>query len=591
MAENLGEASVDITANLKPLSKALGEARSRVRKAGEKMQSIGQNMKGFGSTMSASVTGPILAGFGLVTKGTEELQQGLSRLETNAQNAGLSTDEMRNAMVRLSTVSSDANASVEALSNLMATGFDQEGLTAAVDALSGAVIKFPDTLNIEGLADGLQETVATGKAVGPFAELLERLGINLEEFDRGLQKAKASGQAQQYVLETLADSGLAKVNKQYRENNKELVKSQESQQRFQNALADLGETLAPVLSKITEFATKLVEWFNNLSPASQTFILAIVGIMAIIGPLIVIIGSLIASLGALAVAEWAVIGPIILIGIAIMAVIAIIILLTVYIVQNWDKIKAKTLAVWNMIKAFFATVWEGIKSTFRTAVDTVKNAVSTAWDWIKKVTSNIWNGIKNTISSVWNGIKNAFQTAVDTVSNAVSKAWNWIKSTTRSVWDWISSKISSVWNGISSTASRVWSGIYGTIRSTINSIIRVINGMIRGINNISFTAPDWVPGIGGKGWSPSIPTIPYLAEGGIVTAPTLAMVGEGRDDEAVVPLNRRTLGDLASGIAEHLGGGGTTINMYGLTVREDADIDRIAEAIERKRQREARLGV
>lgn len=115
--------------------------------------------------------------------------------------------------------------------------------------------------------------------------------------------------------------------------------------------------------------------------------------------------------------------------------------------------------------------------------------------------------------------------------------------------------------------------------------------MIRGINNISFTAPDWVPGIGGKGWSPSIPTIPYLAEGGIVTAPTLAMVGEGRDDEAVVPLNRRTLGDLASGIAEYLSGGGTTINMYGLTVREDADIDRIAEAIERKRQREARLGV
>lgn len=109
--------------------------------------------------------------------------------------------------------------------------------------------------------------------------------------------------------------------------------------------------------------------------------------------------------------------------------------------------------------------------------------------------------------------------------------------------------------------------------------------MIGGLNKGIRTA-NKVPGVS----IPTVSKIPQLADGGIVTAPTLAMVGEGRDDEAVVPLNRRTLGDLASGIADHLSGGGTTINMYGLTVREDADIDRIAEAIERKRRRAERRG-
>ena len=87
-------------------------------------------------------------------------------------------------------------------------------------------------------------------------------------------------------------------------------------------------------------------------------------------------------------------------------------------------------------------------------------------------------------------------------------------------------------------------GVYKTI---FNTIAKLWNNTI---GKLSFNFPSWVPGLGGKGFS--VPNIPMLAEGGIVTRPTLAMIGEGGSPEAVIPLNR------AGGL-----GGNYTINVNG----------------------------
>ena len=84
------------------------------------------------------------------------------------------------------------------------------------------------------------------------------------------------------------------------------------------------------------------------------------------------------------------------------------------------------------------------------------------------------------------------------------------------------------------------------------------------MNRLSFTAPDWVPGIGGKRWGVNIPQIPRLAKGGIISQPTQAIIGEaGR--EAVVPLenNMEWLDILADKLASKIGGNGGSyiINM------------------------------
>jgi len=93
---------------------------------------------------------------------------------------------------------------------------------------------------------------------------------------------------------------------------------------------------------------------------------------------------------------------------------------------------------------------------------------------------------------------------------------------------------------------------------TLLAVVKTIfNGIASAWNNtvgrISFKAPSWVPGIGGKGFD--VPNIPMLAQGGIVTSPTLAMIGEA-GPEAVVPLSR--VGEFGMG-----GGGNVTINVNG----------------------------
>jgi hypothetical protein len=75
----------------------------------------------------------------------------------------------------------------------------------------------------------------------------------------------------------------------------------------------------------------------------------------------------------------------------------------------------------------------------------------------------------------------------------------------------------------------------------------IFNGIASAWNNtigkVSFEIPDWVPKIGGKGFS--VPNIPMLAQGGIVTGPTLALIGEA-GPEAVIPLDR--MGGMGGGI-------------------------------------------
>lgn len=89
-----------------------------------------------------------------------------------------------------------------------------------------------------------------------------------------------------------------------------------------------------------------------------------------------------------------------------------------------------------------------------------------------------------------------------------------------------------------STLSNLGDMVGGFVKTPINAGIGLINKAISGINGMAFDVPDWVPGIGGKHLGFSIPQITPLATGGIVTAPTMALIGEGQESEAVLPLSK-----------------------------------------------------
>ena len=232
----------------------------------------------------SKAAGGLIAAFAGSVALTDELRQDLSFLDQNAENAGVSVDRARDAFDTFNNVVNETDSSVEGVSNLLQAGFTESNLQKAVEGLTGAYIRFPDTMKIESLADSMQETLATGEATGQFAELLDRLGIGAESFSEELSKCTTSAEKQNYALKVLADAGLNDTYDEYKRNNKELLESRQATQDFQESLAELAEVALPVVTDITEAVTGLVKWFTQLPPAAQTTIGALTGIVAIASP-------------------------------------------------------------------------------------------------------------------------------------------------------------------------------------------------------------------------------------------------------------------------------------------------------------------
>ena len=150
------------------------------------------------------------------------------------------------------------------------------------------------------------------------------------------------------------------------------------------------------------------------------------------------------------------------------------------------------------------------------------------WDTVKEVAANVWNNIKSVWSNVaaWfeNNVTNPIKNSFTTVCNAIKTVWN-----------------------------AMLKGITSMIGSFVNPLIDGINLLIKGLNKIKFEIPDWVPKVGGKGFGINIPLIPRLAQGGLVSQPTLAMVGDNKnasvDPEVIAPLSKLQ-GMLDSGNGE-----------------------------------------
>ena len=282
---------------------------------------------------------------------------------------------------------------------------------------------------------------------------------------------------------------------------------------------------------------------------------------------------------------------------------------------------------WNNISTIVSTVWDTIKTVVETAINVVLGIIKTvmqiingdwsgAWETIKGIGENIWNGIKSICESVFNAMAQILSGIWDTISGTASTVWNGISSTLSGIWDGItgtvstvfngiSSTISGVWNDISSTASSIWNGIKDTIDTAINGakdlVGRAIDG-IKGFFNFQFKWPhiplphfkasgslnpmDWLKGKG----IPSI-GIEWYAKGGILTKPTAfgmngnsLMVGGEAGKEAVLPLNERNLSAIGRGIAQTMDPQGTVININisDNIIREEADIEKIANKVSQK---------
>ena len=220
---------------------------------------------------------------------------------------------------------------------------------------------------------------------------------------------------------------------------------------------------------------------------------------------------------------------------AVVAAIGAAVAIGVLLYKNWDIVKAKAA---DLVAAF--------QTNFP-----MLSAFITGW----------WLGIQAAVEN----IKAIFENIIDFISNVFSGNW------------------SAAWQNIVNIFGNLFGMIVNLAKAPINGVISAINWVLSKINSISVTIPDWVPGVGGTTLGFNIPTIPALAAGGIATAPTLAMIGEGGEPEAVMPLSKlAALLDEWTKPKPQGGGGGQeggdgdrivwspVFHFYGNTTREEA---------------------
>lgn len=236
------------------------------------------------------------------------------------------------------------------------------------------------------------------------------------------------------------------------------------------------------------------------------------------------------------------------IGIAILAITALI-AAGVWLYKNWDTVKAKAAQLGAKIS--------GIWTKINTAVTTAIAAISSRFPALGAVLSGLWKSVQD----VWGNIKAIFSNIIGFIDNVFSGKW------------------SAAWGNVVSIFGNEFGALANIAKAPINAVISVINMVLSKINEMKISIPDWVPGVGGKTLGFNIPQIPMLAAGGIATAPTLAMVGEGGEPEAVLPLSKlaQLLDDWEKKPKPDSAGGGESIvfspvfNFYGGTPsREEA---------------------
>ena len=298
---------------------------------------------------------------------------------------------------------------------------------------------------------------------------------------------------------------------------------------------------------------------------------------------------------------------------------------------DWGKLVSQALKLLGSCVGAYYALYDGICQTF---VDSLINAGKRIWayfesyindaggnivlgiyDGIVDVIKNIGSWIKkNILNPFLGGFKNAFGIhspstvmegqgifLIKGLLNGITSTWTKITLFFDKALSSVSTKFSSAFTSLKNTVSNIWkNGIVPAIKGPINTIISCINGLISGItkgintvirslNGLNITLPDWgvLGDMAGKKLSFNLKEmtatkIPYLADGGVITQPTLAMMGEysGARNNPEIVAPQSIIAETVAGVLENSGEGKTAALERILAVL--VDIDRLLQIISNK---------
>lgn len=213
----------------------------------------------------------------------------------------------------------------------------------------------------------------------------------------------------------------------------------------------------------------------------------------------------------------------------------------------WDTFVGILQSAWdNCIAPVFEQVMAVVTQVGNMLMALWNNILKPVVDWLIDVLAPWWQTVFNDIQAVCDTVFTMIGDVVNGFLKQLGGLMEFLEGVFSGDWE-------KMWNGLQEIAQGTWDAIWGTIKGIINLIIDGINTIWSGIYFFAKGIVDTIGGISGaigdlfgQDWSFSMPAepplIPKLAKGGLVTAPTLALVGDNKnaqsDPEVVAPLSK-----------------------------------------------------
>jgi hypothetical protein len=510
----------------KDAEKSLQKTDKTAEGFGSKLLSVGKTAGKF----ALGVAGAAVAAGGAIvalTESTREYRTEQGKLQAAFEVQNFTAEEARKTYTALNGVLGDSGQAVEAANHLAKLCDTEKELQTWTDICTGVYATFGDSLPIEGLTEAANETAKTGALTGSLADALNWAGVNEEDFQKKLEKCNSEQERTKLITETL--NGLySEASDKYKELNADVIAANEAQDRLNGAMAAVGGAMEPFVTKGKELLAEVLELLVPVLEYVATTVLPWVS-----NAFSVVSGwvqDLIGKLGDSGITFDTVMKWIQTAFETAMSVIK----------QYWE---AYGKPVWNFIKQAVGLVAD----YFKQRMPQIQEFVRTCFTDIKR----LWeNNLKPALEAVGNFITNVlapafkwvFENVITPVADAafrgIGQLWtNTLKPLLENMIDFIknvfSGNFAGAWQNVLNSFGRVWEGIKTVIKAPLNAAIGIVNNFIGKLNGIKI--PSWVPGVGGKAFS--MPTIPYLYNGGILKKGQVGVL-EGSGDEAVVPLHR-----------------------------------------------------
>lgn len=353
-----------------------------------------------------------------------------------------------------------------------------------------------------------------------------------------------------------------------------------------DVLQPIGNQLIPYVTKGINAIQKFTDKWNKLGPATQKTIVKFAAVAAAAGPVLLGFGKVSTGIGTL-VSDTGKIGSVLKkltgasgfsglakvmtgpFGIAAAAVAATALL----IYKNWDRIAP----ILQKIGDRFVEFWQTVKPQLEPFIEFVEKIASYLKETFGPVVEEIFNFAGEFIVGTFDTIG----VAIDALLTMFEGIISFLSGVFKTDWE-------SVWNGCKEFVGTAFSGLADMVKVPINAVISIVNGAISKINSIHFTVPEWVPGIGGKGWEGlNIPQIPTLAKGTDNWQGGIVQISEKGGEIVDLPHGSRVYPhDESVQMARQEARKNFSVKIAKLAdsivVREESDIDKIAEAIVRK---------